>query len=337
MKEKMPSGKEKPLFMNDWLQTLGRRRSTASDAWYLKLAKELLILIEKNAWFKNHTFFPSQEVVLEITAYLHDAIAQSGGWKVFTDTCQRMYGHRLPFYTLNEDYLPDEINMEDIAYLLWTSCTTQKESEEMLTSPRDKEILALAKRVYDKLDAVFEDAPISELPSHEHWVPGMLGLVKASTPLPEITPNTILKKDVQRCLAFSSGYPLIFLSSYEALNDFLIHQLDWEPQPEGLLTELKEEKDFVIYANAKGMLVAPNVASCLKDEHNKNYSEQAAKEWGYQLFTTPGVCPFDLLKYAMQNGLLPDVQLPYENGKELLHQNWDFIARYYLEEYYEGD
>ena len=38
----------------------------------------------------------------------------------------------------------------------------------------------------------------------------------------------------------------------------------------------------------------------------------------------------------MLKGILPDVQLPFDNGKEILQQNWDFIARYYLCEYYEG-
>ena len=34
--------------------------------------------------------------------------------------------------------------------------------------------------------------------------------------------------------------------------------------------------------------------------------------------------------------VLPEVQFAYTNGKEVLHKNWDFIARYYLDEYYEG-
>lgn len=47
-------------------------------------------------------------------------------------------------------------------------------------------------------------------------------------------------------------------------------------------------------------------------------------------------CPFDLLKYGMTKGILPDVELPFLKGKTL-HQYWDFIARYYLCEYYEGE
>ena len=39
----------------------------------------------------------------------------------------------------------------------------------------------------------------------------------------------------------------------------------------------------------------------------------------------------------MQNNLLCDVALPFDRGREILQQNWDFIARYFLGEYYEGD
>ena len=44
-----------------------------------------------------------------------------------------------------------------------------------------------------------------------------------------------------------------------------------------------------------------------------------------------------LVPWNMLKGILPDVQFPFDNGKEILQQNWDFIARYYLCEYYEGE
>lgn len=96
-------------------------------------------------------------------------------------------------------------------------------------------------------------------------------------------------------------------------------------------------KEFVIYANAKGMLVAHNVAAYFCEEHNPMYDAKRAAAEGYKMFCQPGECPFDLLKYGMAKGILPDVELPFLKGKETLHQYWDFIARYYLCEYYEGE
>ena len=85
------------------------------------------------------------------------------------------------------------------------------------------------------------------------------------------------------------------------------------------------------------MLIAHNVAAYFCEEHNPMYNAKRAAAEGYKLFCRPGACPFDLIKYGMLKGILPDVQFPFDNGKEILQQNWDFIARYYLCEYYEGE
>ena len=85
------------------------------------------------------------------------------------------------------------------------------------------------------------------------------------------------------------------------------------------------------------MLIAHNVAAYFCEGHNQMYNAERAAAEGYKLFCRPGTCPFDLIKYGMLKGILPDVQLPFTNGKEVLQKNWDFIARYYLCEYYEGE
>ena len=43
------------------------------------------------------------------------------------------------------------------------------------------------------------------------------------------------------------------------------------------------------------------------------------------------------MKYGMEHELLSEAQFPFENGKELLQENWDFVARWFLGEYYEGE
>ena len=108
-------------------------------------------------------------------------------------------------------------------------------------------------------------------------------------------------------------------------------------KPSALLPDLEHKKEFVIYANPKGMLIAHNVAACFCEAHNPMYDAKRAAAEGYGMFCQPCYCPFDLLKYGMAKGILPDVELPFPKGKEILQQNWDFIARYYLRQYYEGE
>ena len=179
------------------------------------------------------------------------------------------------------------------------------------------------------MDEDFEKAPINEEPSSMLWVMGPDLLEMPLTPLPEITPETKLSKNAEYCLEYSGGN--------KELCKFFVDVLKWENSPSSLLPDLQDKKEFVVYANAKGMLIAHNVAACFCEEHNPMYNAERAAAEGYKLFCRPEACPFDLIKYGMVKGILPDVQLPFPNGKEILHRNWDFIARYYLCEYYEGD
>ena len=142
---------------------------------------------------------------------------------------------------------------------------------------------------------------------------------------------------MEHCLEYSGGKPLLYFATYKELCKFFVEVLKWENTRSALLPDLQYKKEFVIYANAKGMLIAHDVAAYFCEEHNPMYNAKRATAEGYKLFCRPGACPFDLIKYGMLKGILPDVQFPFDNGKEILQQNWDFIARYYLCEYYEGE
>lgn len=323
----------KKIYMNDWLLLNGRRGTQDSDSWYLSVAQQLHILLQQHSHLS--VSFSLQPTALRLACYFQDAIAQTGGWKHFTNRCLTLYGHPLPFYTPTAEYVSDEINPEDIAYLIWSSASPMQQPPAL--SPLDESLKALSRKVYQLLDALFEEAPISDLPSTPEWVPGASALNTPSQPLPSITPQSKLTADVEHLLTHTEGYPLVYLDTYATLCLFLTDVLHWEKHPDGILTDLKDETGFVIYANAKGMLIAPNAAACFCDAHNPFYQPAAAREWGYRLFTEPGACPFDLLKYAMKQDLLAEAALPFAEGKELLHHNWDFLSRYYLEDYYEGD
>ena len=160
---------------------------------------------------------------------------------------------------------------------------------------------------------------------------------KQRTALPVASPGDQLPVNVERFLKASGGEPLMFFDSYEALKLFFVQALQWEDEEDALLPDLKDFSDFVMYANPKGLLIGPDVACYFADKRNPLYNAEIAEEEAYELFCEEGLCPFDLLKYGMEHDLLPEAQFPFENGKELLHENWDFIARWFLGEYYEGE
>ncbi|MDO4165128.1 MAG: DUF3843 family protein [Bacteroides sp.] len=339
--------KKAPIYMKDWLQANRRTRIYPSDKWYLDFAIRVLPVIKQSPLFANSGNGVQVKAALAASLYLQDVIAQEGDWKSFTQAYHDRYGSYLPFYnTQTEGYIPDEINREDLALIYWAFQSGPQFAPKYILllwptinkdysflNPLDKELLALSSKLYDMMDAVFEEAPICEEPTTV-WFMFNAPLETPSEPLPIITPETHLTEDVQRCLAYSKGHPLLYFADYKALCDFLINVLGWEK--EDCLPELEKETEFVIYANAKGMLIAYNVAAYFCDERNPLYNARRATDEGYQMFVLPSICPFDLLKYGMTQGLLPDVQFPFPRGKEVLQQNWDFITLYYLKDYYEG-
>ena len=67
---------------------------------------------------------------------------------------------------------------------------------------------------------------------------------------------------------------------------------------------------------------------------NALYDKTAARREAHTLLTERGRCPADLIRYLFSHQLLPDAQLPGDTTGTLLHENWDFLARLYLQEYY---
>lgn len=328
------------ISMKRWLGANERTRVLPTDKWYLDFAIKSLPIVRQSALYKYEDDESKVDAAISLAMYFQDAIAQNGGWKAFSNAYYERYGSYLPFYKLTDEYVPDEINKEDIAFVLWTLYSQVgfwNVEDYTLFDPLDEDLLALSQTIYEMMDACFEEAPVSEGESGIAWVMGVDLLDIDNSPLPEIKPDTKLSKDVVHCLEYSKGNPLLYFATYEELCTFFVEVLKWENKPDSLLPDLKDEEEFVIYANAKGILVAHGVAAFFCEERNPMYDAKRAAEIGYCLFCEPGACPFDLVKYGMAKDLLPEVTLPFPNGRELLLQNWDFIARYYLCEYYEGE
>lgn len=174
----------------------------------------------------------------------------------------------------------------------------------------------LALYVIEWLHLIIEKKPLPEPPeeenSEEH--PYYAGFVKAT-----------------------NGEILKFFDSYEELNKFFIEALGWDSKEEHL-AQLKGAHDFVLMVNKhKGMLLARNVARCLKAPMNPYYDEAYAREHAIELLTVRGLCPADLLRHALVNGWIPDARFPGSDDTKLVADNSDFIARCYLQTYYRGD
>ncbi len=324
--------------MQNWLDANQRQKRTTTDEWYLGFANRLQILLSNSVEGRSEHADLINDLPIRCAMYLQDVISQSGGWKAFSELYYSKDNAYLPFYPITTEYVQDEINKEDIAFILWLLFTGNKEKEEVtpIIDPLSSDLIELSEKIYALMDELFEEAPVSDVSSPNDWVlPDKIFDVH-STSLPEIKAEQATNKDVKESLLYNNDYPLLYFATYKELEKFLTETLCWENQNGGLFKELEEHTHFVVYANAKGILLAPNISQYFNDSHNPTFNKEEAQRNGYRIFCVQGECPFDLIKYGMAKGLLPDIELPIPNGKELLHKNWDFIARYYLREYYEG-
>src|SRR5210317_1418816 len=115
--------KKERIYMKQWLLCHPYRTPVSSDFYYLRLCNETYSLMEEDGQFESVGLLALKEVenlACFIVCYFEDVISGAGLWRAFTAQVYELYGTYLPFYDLNpDDYYPDEINIEDISFLIW--------------------------------------------------------------------------------------------------------------------------------------------------------------------------------------------------------------------------
>ncbi len=414
-------------------------QKTATDKYYFRLTNRLADICRKENLLPGWPESVVGRAILGAVGYFQDILTDSGIFRSFTEWHNRMYGKWLPFYEVGDDYIPHELNLEDVRFLLWYTLAMNFE-ERRQWDPLDPEILKAAEVIHHELNRLYDD-PDTPIPEDYHISRGLeIGNPEEAddvfrfgnwlfmhcylmTPafaltLTEMMQNPELKggADIEKLkealenammeeptgpLAFyliewlfiilegkmppeqpkekqqsqsqkgtgdseenaedgnggksdegtgetpehpyytkvmraTGGKRIAFFRDYESLNRFFVNALGWEDVDN--LPALKGSRDFVVLVNReKGMLVARNVAACLRFPDNPCYDEAYARTHAIDLLTVRGLCPADLLHYAFEHDALPDARFPGTDETALVAANRDFIARCYLQKYYRGD
>ena len=124
------------VYMNDWMSFNPYIKPCKNDFHYLRICQEV------NRYLNN-----SQNTILVyylsvdnkkklscfLTAYFVDIISESNIWNTFITKHKQLYNRYLPFYHTNKDYIPNEINPQDIQFLIWYFISqTLKDIEEFV-------------------------------------------------------------------------------------------------------------------------------------------------------------------------------------------------------------
>ena len=92
--------KQARIYMKRWLGINERNKQLSTDTWYLNFANQLLSLIDESPLYSKKFEAEKVDAALSLAVYLQDAIAQSGGWKEFSNAYYRLYKSYLPFLSL---------------------------------------------------------------------------------------------------------------------------------------------------------------------------------------------------------------------------------------------
>lgn len=133
-------------------------RVTDADQYYYKIAVTLGRLWDNSRRFMQLPEATRRAVVLAVTGYYQDVIADAGLWRAFVMMHQHLYGKPLPFYPRRKDYVDYELNLDDVRFVIWYTIEGQQ-LENFTISPLDDDIEWLAGLFHKVLSRHYESAP----------------------------------------------------------------------------------------------------------------------------------------------------------------------------------
>lgn len=152
----------KKIYPKKWLELHPYKQTNSVDQYYVGIANE----IHKRLYSSTIAdAFEEEENIrytsLCLAAWFEDVISQTGIWQAFTAECWKRYGAYLPFYPIKGDYFPDEINLEDIRFLLWHHIQYLCRGISAI-NPENPGIEQTAQEIYGLLAEEYETAPENE-------------------------------------------------------------------------------------------------------------------------------------------------------------------------------
>ena len=146
-----------PVNMNDWMKYHPYTQPSQTDFYYLKLCNHLLKENIDQPFLKDLKWTEYKDLTCMLVCYFEDVISETAIWRSFTAEHQRLYGKILPFYDTDNDYYADEINHQDINFLVWHFLSIA--DENCLFNPFHPVISLFSLSVFEILETEYETAP----------------------------------------------------------------------------------------------------------------------------------------------------------------------------------
>lgn len=136
----------------------GNPKVEPTDRFYLWVALRLAKLWDESPWLRELDDVVRRDVVLAVTGYFQDVVADGGIWRSFSRLHDDRHGTPLPHYGRSEDYVDYELNLNDVRYVMWWTVAGERGSEVL--DPQDAGLEALATAFHLLLEEEYELAPV---------------------------------------------------------------------------------------------------------------------------------------------------------------------------------
>ena len=107
------------IYPKEWLLLHPYKQSDSTDLYYTNIANRIYDMLEETHLAYSFEKDEVKQISMRMAAYFEDVISGLNIWRSFITEHKALYGKFLPFYTPDDHYYDDEVNYEDIRFLLW--------------------------------------------------------------------------------------------------------------------------------------------------------------------------------------------------------------------------
>ena len=136
----------------------GSPRVAETDQFYLWVALRLSKLWDESPWLQGIDDALRRDVVLAVTGYYQDVVADGGIWRSFTRLHNHRHGNPVPHYGRSEDYVDYELNRDDVRFVIWWTIAGEEGIDAL--DPHDEGLEGLATMFHLLLEEEYEAAPV---------------------------------------------------------------------------------------------------------------------------------------------------------------------------------
>lgn len=151
------------IFPKEWLQLHPYKQSSSVDSYYTNVANRIYDIMTQTELSNSFEKKECKQVCIRMAAYFEDVISGIGIWRAFILKYNELYGKHLPFYTTDDHYYDDEVNLEDVRFLIW-HYTQQYHGERKgaFVNPDNSVQEATARAIYQLFCDEWTTAPENE-------------------------------------------------------------------------------------------------------------------------------------------------------------------------------